>query len=86
MGSKILALKNAWIPSSPFGLFAIAQEVNFFPDAIFQIFDPILDEEARHIVFFVNWFTYLQVQGGPPRQPLSPCFHPCDTIAVPWKT
>ena len=48
-----------------FGLFAIAQEENFFPDAIFQIFDPLLDEEARHIVFFVNWFTYLQIQGGP---------------------
>lgn len=48
-----------------FGLFAIAQEESFFPDSIFQIFDPLLNEEARHIVFFVNWFTYLQIQGGP---------------------
>jgi hypothetical protein len=23
-----------------------------------------LDEEARHIVFFVNWFTYLQIERG----------------------
>jgi len=59
-----------------FGLFAIAREVNFFPDTIFQIFDPILDEEARHIVFFVNWFTYLQVQGGP----LVNLFRPISTL------
>ena len=59
-----------------FGLFAIAQEVNFFPDAVFQIFDPILDEEARHIVFFVNWFTYLQVKGGP----LANLFRPVSTL------
>lgn len=52
-----------------FGLFGLAREANFFPDDIFTIFDPILDEEARHIVFFVNWFTYDQIkkgQGFPP--------------------
>ncbi|HEY9671778.1 MAG TPA: ferritin-like domain-containing protein [Waterburya sp.] len=47
-----------------FGLFGLAREAGFFPDQIFAIFDPILDEEARHIVFFVNWFTYLQIQRG----------------------
>ena len=52
-----------------FGLFGLAREANFFPDDLFTIFDPILDEEARHIVFFVNWFTYDQInkgQGFPP--------------------
>lgn len=47
-----------------FGLFGLAREAGFFPEQIFAIFDPILDEEARHIVFFVNWFTYLQIQRG----------------------
>jgi len=47
-----------------FGLFGIAREAGFFPEQFFTIFDPILDEEARHIVFFVNWFTYLQIHRG----------------------
>lgn len=47
-----------------FGMFNIAQQANYLPDEIFNIFDPILDEEARHIVFFVNWFTYFQIQRG----------------------
>ncbi len=47
-----------------FGMFGIARQAKFLPDPFFQIFDPILDEEARHIVFFVNWVTYLQIQQG----------------------
>ena len=47
-----------------FGMFDIAHQANYLPDEVFAIFDPILDEEARHIVFFVNWFTYLQIQRG----------------------
>jgi hypothetical protein len=47
-----------------FGLFGVAREAGFFPEQFFTIFDPILDEEARHIVFFVNWFTYLQIHRG----------------------
>ncbi|OUL21975.1 hypothetical protein BV372_31100 [Nostoc sp. T09] len=47
-----------------FGLFGIARDAKVFPEALFTIFDPILDEEARHIVFFVNWFTYIQINRG----------------------
>ncbi|MGL5033996.1 MAG: ferritin-like domain-containing protein, partial [Microcystaceae cyanobacterium] len=47
-----------------FGMFDIAHQAQYLPEAIFRVFDPILDEEARHIVFFVNWFTYLQIQRG----------------------
>ncbi len=47
-----------------YGLFAIAREANVFPESIFTIFDPIIDEETRHIVFFVNWFTYTQISRG----------------------
>ncbi|HAJ58487.1 MAG TPA: hypothetical protein DCP31_03830 [Cyanobacteria bacterium UBA8543] len=51
-----------------FGLFDIARQANFLPEPFFTMFDPVLDEEARHIVFFVNWVTYLQInrrQGAP---------------------
>ena len=34
------------------------------PEAIFDIFEQILNEEARHIMFFVNWVTYQQIQEG----------------------
>lgn len=47
-----------------FGMFGIAQQAGYLPESIFAIFDPLLDEEARHIVFFVNWITYRQIQQG----------------------
>jgi hypothetical protein len=47
-----------------FGMFGIARQAKFLPEPFFTIFDPILDEEARHIVFFVNWVTYLQIHQG----------------------
>lgn len=47
-----------------FGLFDLARQARYMPERVFKIFDPILDEEARHIVFFVNWVTYLQIQQG----------------------
>ncbi|MCS6781740.1 MAG: ferritin-like domain-containing protein [Gloeomargarita sp. SKYBB_i_bin120] len=47
-----------------FGFFRIAQQSGFFPEALLTLFDPILDEEARHIVFFVNWMAYQQACGG----------------------
>lgn len=47
-----------------FGLFGLAHQANYFPEQLFTIFEPILHEEARHIVFFVNWVSYLQIQQG----------------------
>lgn len=47
-----------------FGLFGIARQSAYFPEALFSIFDPIIAEEARHIQFFVNWVTYLQISQG----------------------
>lgn len=47
-----------------FGMFGLAREAKYLPESIFNLFDPILNEEARHIVFFINWITYVQAQKG----------------------
>lgn len=47
-----------------FGMFGLARQAGYFPETLFTLFDPILDEEARHIVFFINWVTYMQIQQG----------------------
>ncbi len=47
-----------------FGMFGIARQARYMPDSLFAIFDPILHEEARHIVFFINWATYEQIKQG----------------------
>ncbi len=48
-----------------FGLFGLARRhATYIPQELFQIFDVVLNEEARHIMFFVNWVTYQQIQEG----------------------
>ena len=47
-----------------FGAFKFARQSGFLPEAMFDIFDVLMFEETRHIVFFVNWMAWRQRQRG----------------------
>lgn len=41
-----------------FGVFRIARQASFLPEALFEIFDTLMFEETRHVVFFINWMAW----------------------------
>lgn len=45
-----------------FGLFRLGVEAELFPKALTDIFEKIMQEEARHILFIVNWAAYLRAR------------------------
>jgi len=47
-----------------FGVFNIARRARFLPEAMFEIFETLIHEETRHIVFFINWMAWHQVARG----------------------
>jgi hypothetical protein len=45
-----------------FGLFGVVQQAHYLPDALLKVFDSFLEDKARRIIFFINWWTYWNIK------------------------
>jgi hypothetical protein len=57
-----------------FGIFKLAREARILPESLTSLFARVLEEEARHIVFFVNWIAWDRARRGltPPYMQIVP--------------
>jgi hypothetical protein len=47
-----------------FGIFRLARDARILPESLTSLFTRVLVEEARHIVFFINWVAWDRYRRG----------------------